>query len=397
MYKLNKHNDSIYHVSDIISVSRIPIILWIILVYLGAMVLQYIGRPLFMKSMAFTLIILMHILFHLFSESFTKNQKWPYFLIQGVLIFVSAFLIPEGSPVVLIGLLPILIAQSITIFQSNLKVTIVFLIFYTFYCLAIGINYGAQKLPIFIPILFFILTIVIIYSVIYNRQVHARLRMEYYLQELELAHQKVEQLTLSNERQRMARDLHDTLAQGLAGLIMQLEAVNAHLHNGNTIRSQEIIQKSMQQARETLSAARKVIDDLRTKEVEDMDFYNLVIERIRRFKDATPIHVESNIEPIAPLSNLIKEHSLYIISECLTNVAKHSQAKNVKLLIEQINNHLIIVIEDNGIGFKVNSIDKYSGKYGLLGLNERVRLVGGEITINSTLGVGTTIYMTVPI
>lgn len=69
--------------------------------------------------------------------------------------------------------------------------------------------------------------------------------MEYYVRELEAAQLKVEELTLANERHRIARDLHDTLAQGLAGLIMQLEAVDAHLQNENYTRSKEIIKQSM--------------------------------------------------------------------------------------------------------------------------------------------------------
>lgn len=100
---------------------------------------------------------------------------------------------------------------------------------YGLFCVAIGINYGLDDLPLLIPVLFIILSIIIFYTVLYNRQVNERQRMGYFLRELEQAHQKVEELTLSNERQRMARDLHDTLAQGLAGLIMQLEAVDAYL------------------------------------------------------------------------------------------------------------------------------------------------------------------------
>jgi two-component system, NarL family, sensor histidine kinase YdfH len=241
------------------------------------------------------------------------------------------------------------------------------------------------------------MTIVIFYSVIYNRQVNARLRMEYYLKELESAHRKVEELTLVNERQRMARDLHDTLAQGVAGLIMQLEAVDSHLEKGNIDRSREIIQKSMERARATLSDARKAIDNLRIKTVEEINFYYEALEQIKRFKDETTINVNYHIEPTLQVSSLITEHSLYIISECLTNIAKHSQAENVIINIIEINNQLRIEIEDNGIGFDFHLLGKHKGKYGLLGLKERARIIGGKINIQSDFQMGTKIIIDVPI
>ncbi|MBJ8194055.1 sensor histidine kinase, partial [Bacillus cereus] len=77
---------------------------------------------------------------------------------------------------------------------------------------------------------------------------------------------------------RMARDLHDTLAQGLAGLIMQLEAIDAHLTKGSTQRAQEIVQQSMSQVRRTLSDSRRAIDNLRSKTISEVDFAEAVEE-----------------------------------------------------------------------------------------------------------------------
>ncbi|ULT58742.1 sensor histidine kinase [Neobacillus drentensis] len=357
--------------------------------------MQHISKPLLIQSLLFTALITIHNVMYWFSNSFLNNGL--YFLVQGCLIFTCSLLLPNGSPVILLGLLPILISQSITKFQHKLKVFLVFIIFYLLYCYVIGIIYGLAELPKFIIILFIILTIVIFYSVIYNRQVNARIRMEHYLQDLEAAHKKVEELTLSNERQRMARDLHDTLAQGLAGLIMQLEAVDSHLEKGNINRSREIIQKSMERARETLRDARKAIDNLRIMSIEETNFYYEVIEQIKRFKDETSINVDYHIEPTLQVTPLITEHSLYIISECLTNIAKHSQADKVNVTINEVINHLRINIEDNGIGFDSNSLGKHKGKYGLLGLKERARIIGGKINIQSDFQMGTKIIIDVPI
>jgi two-component system, NarL family, sensor histidine kinase YdfH len=397
MYQTNKEHIQLSSETDVLVISRIPISLWVTFVYAGAMVMQYLNKPLLIQSIVFTLFITLHNVLSWYSNNFTKERNWIYFFVQGGLVFGGAFLLPEGSPVILLGLLPILISQSITKFGNRLKVFLIFIIFYALYCFAIGIIYGLEGLPIFIPILFLIMTIVIFYSVIYNRQVNARLRMEYYLKELESAHRKVEELTLVNERQRMARDLHDTLAQGVAGLIMQLEAVDSHLEKGNIDRSREIIQKSMERARATLSDARKAIDNLRIKTVEEINFYYEALEQIKRFKDETTINVNYHIEPTLQVSSLITEHSLYIISECLTNIAKHSQAENVIINIIEINNQLRIEIEDNGIGFDFHLLGKHKGKYGLLGLKERARIIGGKINIQSDFQMGTKIIIDVPI
>ena len=395
---LRNYRSSVYKISELLEVSRIPILLWIVLVYSGAILLQSISNPLFIQTILFTFIIAIHISLYWKCELLIRSYRWVYFFFQGSLIIISSFLIPNGSPVILIGLLPILIAQSIPIFQNIFKVFIGFIILYSLYCVTIGIIYGIEELPIFIPILFIILTIVIFYSVTYNRQVNARVRMEYYIQELEEAHQKVEELTLSNERQRIARDLHDTLAQGVAGLIMQLEAIEAHARNGNTKRSQEIIKLSMQQARDTLKNARKAIDDLRTKELEDIDFYRACVEKLVIFSKTNPIKVEYEIEPIQNLSGLKKEHSLYILSECLTNVSKHSKAKKVKVTIHKEQDFfLLIEVADDGVGFPAHLVGKYIGKYGLLGLKERARIINGSLDIISNHEAGTTISVRIPI
>ncbi|MFB3168591.1 sensor histidine kinase [Neobacillus sp. 179-C4.2 HS] len=396
MVKFYNFNTSTF-LSDGLILSRIANIFWILVAYVGTMLLQNIQKALFFQSIVFTLIIAIYILLYYFSHSLSHNRSWVYFIIQGSFIFISSFLVPKGSPVILLCLLPVLVAQGMLIFQKSFKILIIFIAAYFLYGIVIWLNYGLQELPIFILVFFINLTIVNFYSVIFNRQVQASLRMEYYLQELETAHQKVEKLTLANERQRMARDLHDTLAQGLAGLIMQLEAVDAHLKNGNTNRSQEIIHQSMIRARETMGNARKVIDDLRTKSIEKTDFNCEVHRKIKEFTEATSIKVDYDIDPIAVLSNLIMEHSLYMISECLTNIAKHAQAQRVKIMIKKVNKYLIIKIEDDGVGFKTQTIGKYSGNYGLLGLNERVRLIGGRLEIHSFPCSGTKISITVPI
>ncbi|MNE91366.1 Sensor histidine kinase LiaS [compost metagenome] len=90
------------------------------------------------------------------------------------------------------------------------------------------------------------------------------------------------------------------------------------------------------------------------------------------------------------------EHSLHIIKECLTNIARHAKADKVYLSVSSQDNNLIVEIIDNGIGFRTDDIGKDAGHYGLLGLKERIRLISGEVYMSST-SEGTAIKFKVPL
>lgn len=249
--------------------------------------------------------------------------------------------------------------------------------------LALILANDTDDLTVYIPILFLILIVVVAYSILFFRQVKARIRTQTFLKELELAHQQVEELTLANERQRMARDLHDTLAQGLAGIIMQLEAVQAHLENQNTQRAQSIIKGSMSQARKTLGEARMVIDDLRKDRHDQYDLTETVKNEVNRFTTATNIPIRTKISVLQNMSPFFIEHTVYIIKECLTNVSKHAKASHVELVIVQQGDHIHLEIADNGVGFDEKKRESTFGHYGIIGMSERVRLLGGEIHLKS--------------
>ncbi|GGH83282.1 NarL family two-component system sensor histidine kinase YdfH [Pullulanibacillus pueri] len=395
MKKINQqHSQNM--ISDIFIVSRLPVILIIVFVGVISLILQNIYHPLLVQSIIFTLLIIVHMLVYWFSNTLTQYSKWLYIVVQYSIIHLSVFILPEGAFAFFIGSLPILLVQFIPLFQNTLKITALFSGLFIIYLILTIINKGPNALPVYFAVTFFLLIMVIFYSATYNRQVDARIRMEYYLNKLQSAYQKVEYLTLVNERQRMARDLHDTLAQGLAGLIMQLEAMDAHLKKGNTPRAQEIVQSSMVHARETLRNARKAIDDLRENGYIE-NFHQAVLNIIEQFEHTRFIKVDHDIDPVPALSNFVMENSLYILSECLENITKHAEATRTKIKIKKIDDALLMEITDNGKGFKTKNIGKQLGKYGLLGLKERSQLIGADLLINSTPGSGTIVTVTIPL
>jgi NarL family two-component system sensor histidine kinase YdfH len=241
---------------------------------------------------------------------------------------------------------------------------------------------------------------VVIYVTLYMRQNEAREQALSLAAELESANRQlseyaaqVEDLTIANERQRMARELHDTLSQGLAGLILQLEAADAHLTNNRSEKAQSIIGNAMEQARITLADARLAIDDLRQSSLDDLD--SALRLEISRFTNATSIPVYYHSDQTPPLPDPVTETLVRALAESLTNIANHAKAQNVEVNVRMKDKSISATIQDDGQGFDASAIP--SGHYGILGIKERVRLVNGSVQIQSENGKGTTIGIDIPL
>jgi NarL family two-component system sensor histidine kinase YdfH len=263
-----------------------------------------------------------------------------------------------------------------------------------------GSNLPVGWFWIVIPVTLF----VIIYVELYSRQSEAREESQRLLQELEIAHKQlseyavqVENLTLAQERQRIARELHDTLAQGLVGLILQLEAVTNHLEKQNWIRAQEIVRQAMSRARVTLADARSAIGDLREMPALPDDVVEIVQAEINRFTGATGIPCEVDLGSVGLITDRTAEHVQRIVAEALINIARHAQAHHVQVSLSCTSDDLIISIQDDGVGFDLNRRSPISGHYGLLGMRERARLARGTLDVDSLPGVGTTVKLILPI
>ncbi|MDF2628072.1 MAG: sensor histidine kinase [Symbiobacteriaceae bacterium] len=241
-----------------------------------------------------------------------------------------------------------------------------------------------------------------IYVTLFTRQLRERERAEHLLAELEQVNGKlrayalkVEELTITQERQRMARELHDTLAQGLAGLIMQLEAVDDLLARGDAERARAVTARAMGRARTTLQESRTAIQALRTP-LERGD----VMEAVRRLIDAlaadTGITCTLEAGPGALDLPAQSIDTVYrVVQEALVNVAKHSQARRAWVRVAaETEGEVRLEVGDDGVGFDPGALQ--AGHFGLTGLRERVGLVGGRIAVESAPGQGTRILATLP-
>ncbi len=351
----------------------------------------------------FTFLTAAHIVLHWRLINILEKEKpkyvYLYIIVQGAIAF--ALVILSKSLILPIAIFMGLIGEGVGVYGLSLRSVLS-----TTYYLVLAFT-GLLFIPNsgslwgwalgLVPILFF----VIMYVILYQRQLEAREEAQYLLAKLENANQqlseyavRVEDLTIVAERQRMARDLHDTLSQGLAGLILQLEAAEAQLSNQKYDKVGEIIRNSMEQARDTLSGARQTIGVLRGEAKIRMDFEEMVQEEINRFVKTCPVKYELFGDLKGEYSNHFQDVMQRVLSEGLSNIARHAGAAFVTIEVKQTEDEIMLEISDDGCGFNPDNV--LSGHYGLLGMRERVSLIGGEIFIKSKAGEGTTISVKVP-
>jgi NarL family two-component system sensor histidine kinase YdfH len=256
---------------------------------------------------------------------------------------------------------------------------------------------GWQSIPTWLGMAVVMMVFVLVYVMLFMRQMNARQEAQILLAELETANQQlteyarqVESLTLETERQRMARELHDTLAQGLAGLILQIEGLELHLEQGDQQKVAQIAAQAKGRARSTLAEARQAIGDLRQQQT--VTAAEAITHEVERFRQATGIPCEFTLPETLSIPDEVGEHVVRCVSEGLANVMHHAQATAVSVKLGMDNGRFQVTIYDNGQGFDPDQIP--AGHYGLIGLRERARLAEGKLTIESQPQQGTTLIFT---
>ena len=196
-----------------------------------------------------------------------------------------------------------------------------------------------------------------------------------------------------SERNRLAREIHDTLAQGLAALALKLESADVLLENGAAReRVRELVQASLDLTRMNLEEARRSVLDLRAAPLAGQT----LPEALAALATASEIPVKFRVTGgNRPVPQHVAVGLYRIAQEALTNVHKHSGANQVELRLDMAPQQIRLRIEDDGRGFDSEVIPE--NRFGLIGLNERAHLLGGQLTLETDPGVGTRLLVTIPI
>jgi signal transduction histidine kinase len=216
------------------------------------------------------------------------------------------------------------------------------------------------------------------------------------LQLSRLAH-RTEQLAVMEERNRMAREIHDTLAQAFAGVVLHSEALGTAL-GVNKSRSEKALFNIQKLARSGLEEARRSVQALRPRALEGSTLSQALDQMAKRHSEDAKFACHFKQQGVAlKLSAEIQNELFRIAQEAMTNVSKHAQAKSVWITLEFKDSQAMLTVRDDGIGFAATDSPKPKGGYGLFTMRERARRIGGQIEITNPTGGGTAIRVLVPL
>ena len=206
----------------------------------------------------------------------------------------------------------------------------------------------------------------------------------------------LEQLTVSRERNRMARELHDILAHTLSGIAVEVEGARAIIEI-NPEESAALLDQSLFAIRQGLFETRRALQSLRSSPLEDLGLGLSIKNLVENIPNQKHINVHVNVDDrIQGFSADVEQCFYRIAQEGISNIVSHSQATDMSVALVLEDQQLILRIEDNGIGFDINEENKKADtdlKFGLLGMRERANMIHATIGMESKPGVGTKIEL----
>ncbi|QVQ51255.1 sensor histidine kinase [Spiractinospora alimapuensis] len=200
------------------------------------------------------------------------------------------------------------------------------------------------------------------------------------------------------ERARMARELHDTLAQGLAGVVAQLEAAGGILQPGHDARRH--VDLARETAREALAESRRAVQALRPAPLDEGTLPDAVEEAVERWRTGRDIPATVTIsgDPVRLLPEA-EETMLRAVQETLANVARHASATRVGVTLTFMDDVVVLDVRDDGVGFDPDADRGTSSDgsgFGLTAMRHRIARFAGTVEIESTPGKGTAVSVALP-
>ena len=207
------------------------------------------------------------------------------------------------------------------------------------------------------------------------------------------------QMAVMEERNRMAREIHDTLAQGFTGIILQLEAAEQALSD-NSPGLERHLNLAGSLARKSLAEARRSVWNLRPQALEQLSLAEALRHEVERFTQETGVDARFVIsDDRRDLSPDVDAGLLRICQESLANVRKHAKASEVEVNLAFDEAAISLSITDNGVGFRPQTLSRTSKKrrgFGLVSIQERARGLGGALEVQSKKGKGTVVRVVIP-
>jgi two-component system, NarL family, sensor kinase len=201
-------------------------------------------------------------------------------------------------------------------------------------------------------------------------------------------------LARAEERTRLAREIHDTLAQGLTAIALNIEGA-MHRLDTHPEQARERLERALAMARENLEDARRSVLDLRTTaRLEGKPLADALVGLARSFTSDTGIPVSVQAANVNELPLRLESELFRIAQEALTNVRKHAHARCVEVTLRRRGEFVTLTVHDDGRGFSPRA--RPPERHGLIGMRERAKLLGGTLVVHSAPGAGTRIVARIP-
>jgi len=205
--------------------------------------------------------------------------------------------------------------------------------------------------------------------------------------------QRIEELATIEERNRIARDIHDSLGHALVALNIQMETALT-LWKDNPDKAYEFLVEAKQLGSEALQATRQSVADIRFDPLKGRSLDEAIIALTEEFQRTTNIQPQCTIALSPNVSTKLSTILYRIVQEGLTNICKHADATSVSIELHSSGTDLSLTLQDNGKGFK---LDEHRSGFGLQGMQERVAVLGGQLEIISEPGAGCQVRALLPV
>ena len=210
---------------------------------------------------------------------------------------------------------------------------------------------------------------------------------------------QMEKQAIAQERARIARELHDSLGQELVGIALQLDSAALRLHE-NPQHTEHALNMARTMIRHSQAETKRSVADLRAGELDIADLptaLNELVQPLVATAGKTQLHLEVEGTP-RRLLGVVEHHLLRIGQEAVANAVRHGHAEKIDVRICYRENEVIVEVKDNGGGFDTTeAMAVASSHFGLLGLRERANKLQGRLKIDSKVGAGTVVSVTVPL
>jgi two-component sensor histidine kinase len=200
------------------------------------------------------------------------------------------------------------------------------------------------------------------------------------------------------ERTRIAREIHDNLAQEMAGLSVQLEVIARKMPPGADA-AMSSLDRARWQVRHGIAEARRYVWELRSPTLENNDLPAALAETARRLAHDTAIQTQVEVNgTFRPMAQVVQSNLLRIGQEAINNAVKHAHAQRILVNLLFDAKRVQLIVRDDGRGFNKQAAGNgRDGHFGLIGMRERAEQIGGTLSIKTTEGWGTEVVVDVPI